>query len=171
MAQGLDEVEKAIHSIRKISRLADLEQVQAILTAKRVELISRSARVQGGGLSTSGKSAPAPASRPAAKPKGPNQPGSTLDPAHRQDPAYIEYCKALEAMTRYCAEHKVPRTQVPPAVRDPFQRALDAWMVVKPKYKTSGLTPFLPLNAGANGAVQVPVAGGDKTAQSSGSTP
>lgn len=168
MAQGLDEVEKAIHSIRKISRLADLEQVQAILSAKRVELLTRTARPQGTGSKSTGKTVPAAATKPPAGPKrGP--PESSLDPAHRQDPAFVEYCRAFNAMNKYCAEHKVPRSRVDPAVRDAFTRALAAWVAVKPKYKISNLTPPAPLNAGANGAVQAPAAGGDGTTPPGGS--
>lgn len=170
MAQGLDEVENAIHSIRRIGRLSDLEQVQAILSAKRVELLTRSSRRQGpDGKSVGGKSVPAAATKPPAKARKGKLQESTLDPAHRQDPAYIEYCNANDALTRYCAEHKVPRTRADPAIRDAFMRALATWAAAKQKYKISGLAHPTPLNAGANGAAQAPAAGGDGTAQSGGS--
>lgn len=168
MAQGLDEVEKAIHSIRKISRLGDLEQVQAIISAKRVELLTRSTRPQGTSSKSTGRTVPAAATKPPAGPKrGP--PESSLDPAHRQDPVFIEYCRALNAITKYCAEHKVPRSRVDPAIRDAFQRALAAWVALKPKYKISNLNPPTPLNAGAKGTNQVPAAGGDGITQPGGS--
>lgn len=166
MTQGLDEVEKAIHSIRRISRLSDLEQIQAILTAKRVELISRTTRLQARNNSV-GQAGPAVV-KPPAKPKERRPPGSTLDPAHRQDSVYKEYCNALNALTNYCAEHKVPRTAAPPFIRDPFKKALDAWLALKPKYKLPGVTPSPQRNAGDGAAVQSNVTDDGKTAHSGG---
>lgn len=126
MAICLDEAETAIRAIRRITKLPDLDQVQAVLAAKRLELINNS-RAPRPGLA-----------RPAvnklrAVPKGKTD--SKLDPLYRQDPVYQQYISANNALMAYCKEHSVSRTAVPRAVREPYELALADWLAVKPKYK------------------------------------
>lgn len=129
MAERHDEAELAIHHIRRVTKLADLEQIQAVLIARRVELINNSSRT-GHGKSNG-------PSLYGAKPVKP-APRSTLDPAHKRDPVYLDYAAANSVLDRYCVQHKVARSAVTGPVRDAFDKALAAWVLVKPRYKTDG---------------------------------
>lgn len=127
MTDKQDDVELAIRHIRRIGRLNDLEQVLAVLNARKVELSSRALP------GPPGLSRRVPVRR-LVKPT----PVSTLDPAHRQDPAYVAYSNAEHALSMFMRANGIAkRSAVQGQVREDFEKALSAWLAVKPKYKTS----------------------------------
>lgn len=129
MTERLDDTEVAIRAIRRITTNRDLDMVAAVLTAKRLELVS--SRRGGPGPRNNSRTATNPAK---PKPKAP-APQSKLDPSFRRDPLYRAYVDAQTALNEYCRKNKCPRSGAPQAVREPFQKALDAWIAKKAEYK------------------------------------
>lgn len=127
-----DDTELAIHHIRRIGRLGDLEQVRAVLESRRLELSSRAPRP----MPRSATKGQAAATRKLKAPP----PQSTLDPAHLQDPAFIRYQKSLEELSRYMKAHGITqRSAVTGPIRSEFDQALAGWIAVKPQYKIAAV--------------------------------
>lgn len=130
--QNADDTELAIHHIRRIVRLGDLEQIRAVLEAKRIDLMTRRQPGRGDGPVRplpNGKQKP-----PTKKEKGPTP--VALDPEHKNDPAFILYKQKEKLLNDHMkANGLTQRSAVPPEIRDDFQKALAEWKIVKPKYQ------------------------------------
>lgn len=132
MSIHMDDTENAIHSIRRVSRITDLDQIEAVLRAKRSELINRPfPQRRGLALDRVHKEN---VGKPVVRR---DIPPRRLDPSYKKDPAFLDYQAAETALQEYCRRHKVNRTAADPAVRQPFETALEHWRSVKGKYKLS----------------------------------
>lgn len=119
--------------------MADLEQVQAALNSKRLEIISRAAPRRG-----------PPKRGPPERGRAVHQTASRLDPAHKADPKWIEYRRAERALDAETKARGIrSRKAVTGPVREAFEKALSDWLAVRPGYVIPA-TGQAPQNGGAS---------------------
>lgn len=111
----------AISAIRRIVRVGDLEMIQAVLSARKLDIVS-SPRMKSTG-------------RSGMLPKPP-APKSTLDPAHKRDPLYLAYIASNKEILSWMKQnHARRRSEAPLDLQRAFGKAQKEWLSKRLTYK------------------------------------